>query len=91
MAVGTWHGRTAELNEVVSTNKQVNIAKRMQQSLSRAHYLCFRLDPRFVSMGILMQDEKNITFELARESHPDMLATIMQFKVKRETLQRPLL
>ena len=54
----------------------------MQQSLSRAHYLCFRLDPRFVSMGILMQDEKNITFELARESHPDMLATICNSRLR---------
>ena len=82
MAVSTWHDLTAELNEVVPTNMQVNIAKRKQQSLSSVHYLCFLLHPRFVSMDILMQDAKNMAFELARELHPDMLATIMQFKVQ---------
>ena len=71
-----------KLNEVVATNMQVNIAKRKQQSLSSVHYLCFLLDPRFVSMDILMQDEKNMALELARELHPDMLATIKLFKVK---------
>ena len=87
MAVSTWHDLTAELNEVVPTNMQVNIAKGKQQSkgnnnLSNVNNLCFLLDLRFVSMDILMQDEKNMAFELARELHPDMLATIVQFKVK---------
>ena len=82
IAVSTWHDVTAESNEVVPINMQVNIAKRKQQSLSSVHYLCFLLDPRFVTMDILMQDKKNMAFELARESHSDMLATIMQFKVK---------
>ena len=52
MAVSTWHHLTAELNEAVLTNMQVNIAKRKQQSLSSVHYLCFLLDTRFVSMDI---------------------------------------
>ena len=33
-------------------------------------------------MDILVQDEKNMAFELARELYPDLLATIMQFKVR---------
>ena len=81
-AVKYWRDLGEKLNAILPTEKQVLFVKRRKMALSKAHFLCFLLDPRYVSEKILTQEEEQLALSYAAELHSKLVEVIAKFRIK---------